>query len=64
MNYLIDFAAFDPSTESDLFGPLPDLQILKFARRTQPDKHTPKPAAPMPVAPGLSPGILIGPRAA
>ena len=56
---LLDFASFDPSTERDLFGPLPDTRIVKFTRRSQPDKHTTKPTEP-----GLSPGILVPPRAA
>jgi hypothetical protein len=59
MDELLDITSFDPSTERDLFGPLPDSHIVKFFRRTQPDKRPPKP-----IEPGLSPGILVAPRAA
>jgi hypothetical protein len=59
MDELLDLN-FDPSFERDLFGPLPDAQTVKFARRTGADKRPPKP-----VGRGLSPGILVpAPRAA
>jgi hypothetical protein len=56
MDDLLDFAAFDPKRERDLFGPLPShaAETPKADTRQAPQKR----AANTSVV-GLSPGILI-----